>query len=136
MKKKLNNKGYMLIEIILAFAIAFALLYFIMDLVIKLKNKNDDLLVKTLIYSDQAIITNELMELAMINGKEFDCSSLNISDKTVTYGGNVLNIVDKYATLGTKECSNASNKISIKIPMNVKQIPNENFDIVINYKYD
>ena len=136
MKKKLNNKGYMLIEIILAFAIAFALLYFIMDLVIKLKNKNDDLLVKTLIHSDQAIIANELMELVKLKEEYFNCNDLTIDNKTVKYQENVLDIVDKYATLGTKECSNASNKISIKIPMNVKQIPNENFDIVINYKYD
>ena len=136
MKKKLNNKGYMLIEIILAFAIAFALLYFIMDLVIKLKNKNDDLLVKTLIYSDQTIIANELMEWVKLKEEYFNCNHLTIDNKTIKYNDNVLNVVDKYATLGTKECSNEGNKISIKIPINVKQIPNEKFDVVINYKYN
>ena len=45
--KKLNNKGYMLVEIILASVIAFGVAYFILDLVIKLKNKNDDLFVDT-----------------------------------------------------------------------------------------
>ena len=38
----------MLVEIILASAIAMGIAYFITDLTIKLKNKNDDLLVKTL----------------------------------------------------------------------------------------
>ena len=60
--KKLNNKGYMLVEIIMAFAITFCLIYFLMDLVINLKNKNDDLLVDTIIKTDQTIISNKLMD--------------------------------------------------------------------------
>ena len=59
--KRLNNKGYMLVEIILASAIAMGIAYFITDLTIKLKNKNDDLLVKTLVSTDQAIIYNTIM---------------------------------------------------------------------------
>ena len=62
--KNSNNKGYMLVEIILAFAITFALLYFMMDLVFKIKNKNDDLLVETIVKTDSTIIANKLMELA------------------------------------------------------------------------
>ena len=61
MIKKLNNKGYMLVEIILASVIAFGVAYFLLDLVIKLKNKNDDLFVDTLARTDQAIITNTIM---------------------------------------------------------------------------
>ena len=53
MKLKLNNKGYMLVEIILASALAFGLTFFIIDLTIKLKNKNDDLVVETLISTDR-----------------------------------------------------------------------------------
>ena len=62
--KKMNNKGYMLVEIILAFSITFTLLYFMMDLVLKIKNKNDDLLVETVVRTDSTIITNELTEYA------------------------------------------------------------------------
>ena len=58
--KKLNNKGYMLVEIILAFVIMFGLIYFLMDLVINLKNKNDDLVVDTIVKTDQTIISNKL----------------------------------------------------------------------------
>ena len=101
MNKKMTNKGYMLVEIILAFAIAFALLYFVMDLVINLKNKNDDLLVKTLIRSDQTIITNELMELAISEKNSFNCSLLTIDGKAIKYNGKVLNIVEDYATIGS-----------------------------------
>ena len=60
--KKINNKGYMLVEIILAFSITFAIIFFLMELVIKFKNKNDDLLVETQVKTDQTIITNRLME--------------------------------------------------------------------------
>ena len=35
--KKLNNKGYMLVEIILAFVIAMGVVYFMFELIIKLK---------------------------------------------------------------------------------------------------
>ena len=65
--KKLNNKGYMLVEIILASVIAFGVAYFILDLVIKLKNKNDDLFVDTLARTDQAIITNTIIILLVCN---------------------------------------------------------------------
>ena len=60
---KLNSKGYMLVEIILASVIAFGVAYFIINLTIKLKNKNDDMLVETQVKTDQAIITNKLMKL-------------------------------------------------------------------------
>ena len=63
---KLNKKGYMLVEIILASALAFGLAFFIIDLVIRLKNKNDDLLVENLITTDKTIITNKLMSYAKL----------------------------------------------------------------------
>ena len=41
---KLNKKGYMLVEIILASALAFGLAYFILELTLKVKEKDDDLI--------------------------------------------------------------------------------------------
>ena len=38
MKKTMNNKGYMLIEIVLAAALAFGIAAFIISLLIKFKN--------------------------------------------------------------------------------------------------
>lgn len=52
MNSKLNNKGYMLVEIILAFGISFVLIYFMMDLIIDTKNKNDDLVISSLIQTE------------------------------------------------------------------------------------
>ena len=59
---KNNNKGYVLIEIILAFSIAFIMIYFMMDLIIKVKNKNDDLVASLIVQTEQSIITNKLMK--------------------------------------------------------------------------
>lgn len=138
--KKINNKGYMLVEVILAFSITFILIYFIMDLVIKSKNKNDDLMVETLVRTDQAIITNKLMNYAMDETDSFDCNSLKngITDSLVKYGSDTIDIVSKYAKIDVSNvsCSNAAGKVSIKIPMNVEQMKDENFDVIIDYKYN
>ena len=138
--KKINNKGYMLVEIILAFSITFILIYFIMDLVIKTKNKNDDLMVETLVRTDQTIITNKLMSYAIDETDGFDCNSLknNITDSTVKYGSDTIDIVSKYAKIDKSNvsCSTDLGKVSIRIPIKVEQMKDEVFDVVIDYKYD
>lgn len=136
--KKINNKGYMLVEIILAFSIAFVLIYFMMDLIVKLKNKNDDLMVETLVRTDQTIITNELMEYAIEKEKDFDCSSLTVSGNTVNYEEDVIDIVSEYAKIDKSNvsCSTDLGKVSIKIPIDVEQMKEEDFDVIIDYKYD
>jgi len=137
--RKLNNKGYMLVEIIMAFVIAFGLLYFMMELVIKLKNMNDDLMVETIVRTDQTIITNRIMEYVIEKKNEFDCNNdFKVNDNVIKYGDDVINIVSDYAIVGEKECKVDESKrtISIKIPIDVKQISNEDFDVVINYMYD
>ena len=137
MKKRLNNKGYMLVEIILASVLAMGVAYFIMDLSIKLKNKNDDLLVKTLVYTDQAIIYNKIMEDLYSNSNNIDCSyiedKLDISNNTFTYNG-FKNIITEYATVGAPICTNFdTNSIKLTIPISVEQLPEEHFDVVINF---
>lgn len=136
MLKKINNKGYMLVEIILAFSIAFILLYFIMDLVIKMKNTNDDLLVKTLVYTDQTIVYNGLMELAINNKDEFDCDKLEVDGNVIKYDGKIIDIVSEYAKVELRTCSNLEYKIVINIPISVKQLPDEDFNVKIVYKYE
>ena len=54
--KKLNNKCYLTVEVVLARVIAFGLAYFLLNLTIKVKDKNDDMLVKTILINDKAII--------------------------------------------------------------------------------
>lgn len=141
--KRLNNKGYMLVEIILSFALAMTVMYFLMELTIKLKNKNDDLVVRTLAATDQAIIYNTIMKDIYTNNTDNYCDKLSIDsfNKKVIYDG-FINIVSDYVQLGSMVCNYSSVELDrgdvqinifIKIPMAVKQMPNENFDVVINY---
>lgn len=60
--KKLNNKGYLTVEVVLASVIAFGIAYFLLNLTIKVKDKNDDMLVKTILINDKAIIENNIMK--------------------------------------------------------------------------
>lgn len=135
MKKRLNNKGYMLVEIILAFSLAMVLVYFMTDITIKLKNKNDDLLVKTLVSADQAIIYNTIMKDLYTNAGSFNCSNIinSISDHTFTYNG-FKNVISDYATVGSPSCSINGNKIEAKIPISVSALADDgNFDVNIKF---
>lgn len=58
---KINNKGYLLVEIIVASTLAMALAFFLIDLTINIKNKNEDYVVETLLETDKAVITKEVM---------------------------------------------------------------------------
>ena len=141
--KILNNKGYMLVEIILASVIAFSVAYFIVNLTIKLKNKNDDLLVSTQAVTDQDIITNKLMKYATLEGSDFDCSKLSVSGKKIKYNGDVIDILNDYAVTEkidssniTNYCTNDNGKISITIPLRISQMPDKVFDVKVDYKYE
>lgn len=129
--KKLNNKGYMLVEIILASAIAFGIAYFLLDLVIKLKNKNDDLLVDTLAKTDQAIITNTIMR-DIYNDVDISCSDISINNNKLTYKGKTFEI-NKYTTINSLayDCEITESNIKINIPLQVKTT-NKSYDVTIN----
>lgn len=123
--RHLNNKGYMLVEIILAFALAMFIMYFIMELTIKVKNRNDDLLVRTLTSTDQAIIYNIIMG-DVFAGNEFDCNQVSISGKKFSYKGKSVIVNDYVDTLSKSECSNRR-----KITIAVNALPNDDFNVVI-----
>ena len=137
-KKRLNNKGYMLVEIIMAFALAFGLVYFLLDLTIDLKNKNDDLLVTTLVSTDQAIITNLIMKELVKNSQDFKCEDIKLENNVFEFNGKE-NIISKYAVAeynkdDDRYCKIENNSITINIPITVKQLQHDkNFDVNINY---
>lgn len=132
-----NNKGYMLIEVILASVMAIGVAAFLAGITIKLKNKNDDLLVKSLVSTDQGIIYNTIMEDVYDN----DLSASQVCTKLSVYYDNegckcykveydnVVTAVSEYAKVGTLKCDEG--KKLIVIPIGVEQLPDENFDIVI-----
>ena len=80
---KLNNKGYMIIEIIMASMITFGIAYFLFDLTVNLKNKSDDIQKKTVVMKDRAIIENYIMK-ALNNGTGIGCET----DKILSYKNN------------------------------------------------
>ena len=132
----MNNKGYMLVEIILASALAMIVAYFVIELTIKLKNKNDDLLVKTLVSTDQAIMYNTIMSDVYNSENTVNCayidSKLDIdTDKNVFKYGEFTNVVSEYATIGDYTCVDNNSSIILNIPMEVKQLPDDNFDVEI-----
>ena len=146
----LNRKGYVLVEIILASVIAFGIAYYMLDLTIKLKNKNDDLLAKTLVKTDRAIIQNKLYEniyndqslYTYVNNSEEYCNALknkiNINGKVITYGdtNRIIDSVNKYTIVDDSRddlCTVLStDAIRILIPLTVEPL-NESFDVTLDY---
>ena len=136
---KLNKKGYMLIEIILASVIAFGVGYFILQMVINLKNKNDDLLVETLTVTDKTIILNKLIDYIKNQETNFSCNDengenrLTVSGNTIKIDDKIIDIVNDYATVGEVQCHSSDDYLMIKIPIEVRQLSDKNFDVEFNY---
>ena len=129
-----DNRGYMLVEIVLATAIAFGLAYFMTSLTIKIKNKSDDTLVMAQVATDQAIITNGFMKYAILEKDEFDCNEIDIDGNAIKYKDNSIDIVSDYTSLGEYTCSNKDGAIAIKIPLEVEQLKDKDYNVNINYK--
>ena len=144
-RKRLNNKGYMLVEIILASAIAFGLAYYMLDLTLKVKNRNDDLLVATLMETDKTIISNKIMESIKEKNYVGGCSSIyfpdiaqkNSDDKLTVFfdSDNYVFKVNKYAKIDgnlISECD--GDALHIKIPLRVKaNTSDDQFDVDLFY---
>lgn len=75
--KKINNKGYMIVEIIISATLAMIISYFMMDLIIKLKEKYDYVQNDTELMSDKIIITNEIL------GDLYNKNITSVSDESV-----------------------------------------------------
>ncbi len=59
---KLNRKGYLTVEIILASTIAFAIAFFLIEITVKLVSKTDNVYHETVIAYDDAIIINNIKD--------------------------------------------------------------------------
>ena len=58
----MNNKGYLLVEIIVAFTIAMIMTFFLLQMVISLKDLNEDYYVETKLENDQILMTKCVMD--------------------------------------------------------------------------
>ena len=132
-KNRKNSKGYMLVEIILASTIAFALAYFMLELTLKLKEKNDDLLVATLMATDKTIISNKIMSKVRLDEgyiptlpMYYSTQVYTINDKKVSIYGERFE-VNKYAFVdGNITTFVVDGRIlHINVPLRVKAKPND-----------
>ena len=134
-----NKKGYMLIELILASLIAFALAMYMVSLTIKLKNKNDDLLVESLVTTDSAVATNALLKIINEHPNDFDCGLISVDkDKNmIKYNNQIIASFSDYAILkeSLSYCKDdgLDGSAQVFIGVDVPQIPNKDFNIVIDY---
>lgn len=141
--RKLNNKGYMLVEIILASVIAFGLAYYMLELTIKLKNKNDDLLVETMAMTDNAIISNAIMEYLRKNTSLSQCPNGEFiiveDDKRVFVNNKFVTEVSDYISFGNEDgeiykCESMSGgAFHIVVYLGVSQQKNTDFNIDLYY---
>lgn len=60
--KKLNRKGYITVEILLASIISAVIAVFLIELTVKLVGKTDDIYVDTVLTTDKALIMNRIMD--------------------------------------------------------------------------
>ena len=59
---RLNKKGYMLVEIIVSFALTFAIMISMINLVLSFKNKNEDIYYEAKYLKDKNLITRNIMD--------------------------------------------------------------------------
>ena len=75
---KLNNKGYMLVEVIVASAIALIMAYFLVDITITLTNKNNDYYVESTLITDKNLITKEIMD--DVNNSDYSLIGISVNN--------------------------------------------------------
>lgn len=154
---KLNNKGYLIIEIVLASMIAFGVAYFLFDLTINIKNRNDDLQAKTIVMTDSAIVENYIVRtLKTKNNASCDSNNkitysyIDENDNYLTNSmyidttessfidssdnGNIVykKMFSKYITLDNLICNNSGTSLEITIPITMNY---NKEDLTINLEY-
>ena len=70
--KKLNRKGYMTVEIIIASVIAFSIAFFLMEITIKLVDISDNEYVNTNFMTDKALIMKNVKKNIQDDIKEYE----------------------------------------------------------------
>lgn len=157
---KLNKKGYLAVEVILASVVAVSIAVFLIDLTVKMVNKTNDNYTNTLFLTDKALITNHLrkeikqdmknnsgLKSADIkNGScylEYNNGSgkwINISkdeenrDAIITYSpgySKTINKDIKYSSIYIDKCGVENNYLIIKINFEDIFTTNNNRDIEI-----
>ena len=107
---KLNKKGYLAVEVILASVVAVSIAVFLIDLTVKMVNKTNDNYTNTLFLTDKALITNHLR-------KEIK-QDIQSNRDAITYSpgySKTINKDVKYSDINIKTCTLENNYLIIKI---------------------
>lgn len=131
---KLNNKGYLIVEVILASVLTFTMAYFLINLTLKIRNRYDDVNVETVMLNDKTIITNEIMDDVIgnnvnnveyitngikINFNDGSSKDLTIVDNTITYGTYTKKFSEN-AIVGEASIRRNGNYFLVEIPIATK----------------
>lgn len=131
---KLNNKGYLIVEVILAGVLTFAMAYFLINLTLKIRNRYDDVNVETVMLNDKAVITNEIMSDVIDNKivsvdditngikiifEDGSSKDLTIVDNTITYGTYTKKFSEN-AIVGDINIKKNGNYFVVEIPITTK----------------
>lgn len=88
---RLNNKGYMLVEIIVAAVIAMSVAYYLINLTYKFKDQNMDIYNSTYVLSDKINITKNIMN--DIDNKTISNYKCDSSQVTFSVGGRTRKLI-------------------------------------------
>lgn len=131
---KLNNKGYLIVEVILAGVLTFTMAYFLINLTLKIRNRYDDVNVETVMLNDKTVITNEIMGDVVnneitnvenitngikINFEDGNSKELTIVNNTITYGTYTKKFSEN-AIVGNVSIRRNGNYFLIEIPVTTK----------------
>jgi len=117
---KLNRKGYMLVEIIVSFVLAFSIAMYLLNLTIKFKDTNEDIYYSTRYLKDKNLITRGIMS---------DLENFVISEVLVNRGENEDVLILKFGSLVGEEVLN-DRKIVVNRDTNTITYGTINYDVV------
>lgn len=85
---KLDNKGYLVIEVVLSSVVAFVIMYFLIELTFNLSSRNDDLYKEITFINDKNVITKNVMDdvsMMQVSKLDFSCTTNNVQCVDITY---------------------------------------------------
>lgn len=119
---KLNRKGYMTIEIILAAVITFVIAFFLIDITMKLSSNTDDAYADTVLVTDKALIIKNIkenLENDICNYGSINSVSCNANICNIGMGnGNIINL----SLSGNKVLYNGGESYSKEIDKSLSDI--------------
>ncbi len=146
----MNNKGLTLIELIVTFALALAIVIILINTLVIIKDNYNDTETRTNLVVNQSTLSNLLNEKFQGNNlvsytscagtfcyeftfRDEDVLELNVTTDTITFGKYVYKL-DKLSEVVDPSLTINNPYLIIKIPIKTKTYPNEDFGINLVYK--